>query len=611
MPILTISRDGVVEQQISLEKDVTTLGRLEDNDVVLRDGSISRHHAQIERHGGQFIIKDLGSQNGIWVGGSRVTQVDLKPGAQLVIGVFTAAFDPGVGGYAAASPPLAYAAAKLFVLDGPLVQREFSLHHPETHLGRSSTCEIPIDHEAVSKNHAKIAFQNNQFILNDTGSRNGVFVNGLRIDSHVLQHRDEIEIGPVRFAFSETGEYIAPMAGVPERAAMPPSAPGYVPAPMARAEKRSLFARVPKIAWIAAAAGIVIIIVLVALVSGPPQAERPSAREVSTENQQTIQKLLSDGKQYFAAGDFQGALEKANAVLVPELDPTNREALDLQAHAQEKLREQAAARAKAEEDAAQRAAKVQALLNGATTSFKANNLEDAKAKLVEARTLDPENADVKKLLGGVYIAVAKAAQKKRDYKGAFDAYDEALQLDPANAEARKGRDGLASSEQATKAREARSHTLFEEAKRAIQSGDSLKAYRDLTQVLDLNPNYPQASNLLNQVKTLLEIKAKPLYDEGTRLYNAGQLAEAMRKFNQVLEIFPDHAPTQQVISQARMKLRAAAQETYRRGYIAEGLGKYREALDLYQKTLNLLPDANEEYHKKAADKISQLKDRVK
>jgi tetratricopeptide (TPR) repeat protein len=238
-------------------------------------------------------------------------------------------------------------------------------------------------------------------------------------------------------------------------------------------------------------------------------------------------------------------------------------------------------------------------------------LEDAKAKLVEARTLDPENADVKKLLGGVYIAVAKAAQKKRDYKGAFDAYDEALQLDPANAEARKGRDGLASSEQATKAREARSHTLFEEAKRAIQSGDSLKAYRDLTQVLDLNPNYPQASNLLNQVKTLLEIKAKPLYDEGTRLYNAGQLAEAMRKFNQVLEIFPDHAPTQQIISQARMKLRAAAQETYRRGYIAEGLGKYREALDLYQKTLNLLPDANEEYHKKAADKISQLKDKVK
>lgn len=628
MPILTISRAGVVEQQVSLDKETLRIGRLEDNDVVLRDGSISRHHAQIERHGDQYLIKDLGSQNGIWSRGVRVNQLDLHPGVPFVMGVFSATLEvgaaPQAGRQASADSygAVSSSSAMLFVVEGPSLQQEFPLNRPQVLLGRSSTVEIPIDHEMVSKHHAKISFQNNQHVITDTGSRNGVFVNGLRVETHVLQHRDEIQIGPARFVYSETGERVvsppasaaAPAYGVappPSPDYVPSAALGYVPPLPPPKEKKSLFAKIPKPVLIGGALAIVIIIVLVAVLSGPPKTEGPSARETQTENQQIIQKLLLEGKQYFANGDYQGALEKANAVLTPDLDPNNREALDLQTKAQDKLRELAAARAKAEEEAAAKAAKIQALLMDANNASKNGDFETSKTKLEEAHVLDPDNPNVKKALVETFIGMAKVAAKKRDFKGAFEAYDAALQIDSTSAEATKGRESLASYEQAAKAREARTRALFEEARKLAASGDLGKAYQNLNSVLSMNPNYPQASALRSQIQAQLEAKVKPLYDEGVRLFNAGQIAEAAKKFSQALAIYPDHGPTQQFMNQARNKMRAEAQEAYKRGYINEGLGRYKEALDFYQKTLNLLPDSNEEYHRKAAEKIAQLKDKVR
>ena len=620
MPLIIIRRDGVVQQRVTLTHNVTTVGRLEDNHIVLGDGSVSRRHAQIERQGDQFVIRDLGSQNGIWVAGSRVPQATLQPGVPMTLGVFTLQME---GAGAGAAPPVPEVAgfapsrAKLFVADGPMAQQEFSLLQPEVRLGRSSSCEIPVEHDAVSKQHAKIAAQGGQYVLTDTGSRNGVFVNGQRIDSRVLQHGDEIVIGPVRFLFSETGEYVVP-SGAPASvgaAASSPQAipassfPGYAASPAV--PKASFFAKVPKVVWIGGGLALVLVILLIAIVSGPTKSERSGGKDTSTETQQTIQRLLAEGNQYFTAGDYQGALEKANAVLVPEIDPTNRGALDLQARAQEKIREQEAQRLKAEQEAAGRATKAQSLLNDANAAFKTKDYEKSRAKLEEARTLTPDNPQINKALVDTLVATAKEAVKKHDFKAAFDAYDSALQVDPTNTEARNGREGLAHYEQASKERQARANSQFQAAKKAMDQGDNVAAYHAISSVLDLNPNYPQAAAMKSQVQAQLEAKAKPFYDDGVRLYNAGKLPEAINAFNQALAQFPDYAPTIQFLSQAQTKIRAEAQELYRKGYISEGLGHYKEALDYYRKTLALLPGSNEEYHKKAADKISQLRDKVK
>ncbi|MEU1400865.1 FHA domain-containing protein [Streptomyces sp. NPDC005728] len=61
---------------VALTAPVTTLGRGEDNDVVLSDGSVSRSHARIVRDADGFRIEDLDSFNGTAVAG-----VDLHGGA--------------------------------------------------------------------------------------------------------------------------------------------------------------------------------------------------------------------------------------------------------------------------------------------------------------------------------------------------------------------------------------------------------------------------------------------------------------------------------------------------------------------------------------------------
>ena len=52
-----------------------------------------------------------------------------------------------------------------------------------------------IDDPAVSLAHAVIVPVGNDHILEDLGSANGTFVNGTRIERHILQHGDVIEFG--------------------------------------------------------------------------------------------------------------------------------------------------------------------------------------------------------------------------------------------------------------------------------------------------------------------------------------------------------------------------------------------------------------------------------
>ena len=64
------------------------LGRSSDNDVVLRDFSVSRHHARVEEEGGVFRVIDLDSTNGVKINESFVTCGALASGDQLTIGSF-------------------------------------------------------------------------------------------------------------------------------------------------------------------------------------------------------------------------------------------------------------------------------------------------------------------------------------------------------------------------------------------------------------------------------------------------------------------------------------------------------------------------------------------
>jgi pSer/pThr/pTyr-binding forkhead associated (FHA) protein len=53
--------------------ELVTIGRHEDNTVILPDPLVSRHHTEIAMQGGEWVIRDLGSANGTYVNGQRIT----------------------------------------------------------------------------------------------------------------------------------------------------------------------------------------------------------------------------------------------------------------------------------------------------------------------------------------------------------------------------------------------------------------------------------------------------------------------------------------------------------------------------------------------------------
>jgi hypothetical protein len=67
-------------------RDGLQIGRSEENDVVIRDGRVSRRHARVVADGDGFAIEDLGSSNGTAVDGRRVTHARLVAGTAVVVG---------------------------------------------------------------------------------------------------------------------------------------------------------------------------------------------------------------------------------------------------------------------------------------------------------------------------------------------------------------------------------------------------------------------------------------------------------------------------------------------------------------------------------------------
>jgi len=63
----------------------TRIGALDDNDIVLLSGAVSRYHAEITARGKRVSIADLHSKNGTRVNGQKVQESPLRPGDRIAI----------------------------------------------------------------------------------------------------------------------------------------------------------------------------------------------------------------------------------------------------------------------------------------------------------------------------------------------------------------------------------------------------------------------------------------------------------------------------------------------------------------------------------------------
>jgi serine phosphatase RsbU (regulator of sigma subunit) len=89
-PLMLRYSDPEGEHTFLLDCESISIGRLPDQNIVLRDSFVSRRHAVINLHNGNFELVDLNSSHGTYVNGTRIERVILKPGDKLQYGSLNA-----------------------------------------------------------------------------------------------------------------------------------------------------------------------------------------------------------------------------------------------------------------------------------------------------------------------------------------------------------------------------------------------------------------------------------------------------------------------------------------------------------------------------------------
>jgi hypothetical protein len=81
-----------------------SVGRSEENDIVIQDPNVSRKHAQLSRLDNGFVVEDLGSTNGTLLDGAPIDRERIESGDELTFGGLTARFVRRADGTGDSSP---------------------------------------------------------------------------------------------------------------------------------------------------------------------------------------------------------------------------------------------------------------------------------------------------------------------------------------------------------------------------------------------------------------------------------------------------------------------------------------------------------------------------
>ena len=192
--------------------DKLTIGRSASNDIQIAEGHISREHAVIACEGGAFKIDDVGSANGTFINGVQVYGehgLDIGDEVHLFVSVLKLLSPKGDAATDAAKKVSAVAGdrASLRITRGPQQGQVFALLKEEMYIGRStprSNWEIALQDPTVSRPHAFLVKERDQWKIFDLGSINGTAVNNQPVTgggARKLRDGDRIMFGGTMTVF--------------------------------------------------------------------------------------------------------------------------------------------------------------------------------------------------------------------------------------------------------------------------------------------------------------------------------------------------------------------------------------------------------------------------
>jgi pSer/pThr/pTyr-binding forkhead associated (FHA) protein len=244
-----------------IDEPVFTIGRLPENTISIPNMGVSRRHVRIEEdYDRKLILSDLNSLNGTTVNGKRVKKVPLHSGDKIVIGKFTIIYEevsPGtevaLGQQPGVAPVTLPAQAEpvhkstdtrtyqkqmnpqQFVPEvsesrptqkAPVVQEyavggtdpgtgpmlietakhvTYMLDKPYMTIGSGESDDIQVAGFMVGEQQAFIEQTAEGWCIGTGKLVNKMKINGRAIKSHVLKHKDRIDIGSNTFRYMENG----------------------------------------------------------------------------------------------------------------------------------------------------------------------------------------------------------------------------------------------------------------------------------------------------------------------------------------------------------------------------------------------------------------------
>ena len=219
-----------VVKEIPLLTGSVTIGRHEDNGIVIDNLSVSTFHARIDKAGSNYLLTDLQSTNGTYVNDQRVTSCKLSNGDNILVGkhilVFVASDQEEPRGDK--EPTL----NKTMILD-TLKQRqllsrqktpvtplrvakrvgvisfidesglgEIELTKKLIKIGKAKTNEIKLSGMLMGTTAATISRHPSGYVITFTGGLTKLKVNGKTVkDSAQLNEFDTVELGSYKFQF--------------------------------------------------------------------------------------------------------------------------------------------------------------------------------------------------------------------------------------------------------------------------------------------------------------------------------------------------------------------------------------------------------------------------
>jgi pSer/pThr/pTyr-binding forkhead associated (FHA) protein len=238
------------EFSYDFRQDVISIGRDPKNDIQIPLTTVSRNHARIFYELGDFFLEDLGSTHGTLLNEKKMSHKEkklLRDGDVMRVMSFSLTFKTAMGTMLDRQPGektehlarrmvqevLSSLAGRnvepttIRAMNGPDEGRRFEVSddQAEVTIGRSPDCDFPVDDQNTSRRHCLIKRTWNGFTVQDLGSKNGVLLNGRKIEqSENLQDGDEIQIGGLKLLFIDPASRILEQFGGADKTVGPSAA---------------------------------------------------------------------------------------------------------------------------------------------------------------------------------------------------------------------------------------------------------------------------------------------------------------------------------------------------------------------------------------------------